>query len=189
VTSTYTRDPALVRWGLRFVTVSYVVLLVASAGWVFDIYENQIFAVTKGNMLGDLLRVAPNSPAVQQYGDMINSLFLVGGAVGGVGFGMIADRFGRGRSMVLSILVYATFSALTAGAQGYATGLIGALAMEGVDLTNPEQLKRALRDTDLMQRVHANAGTQAAIEAGATLAMAIIGDVDHAAVDRGARRR
>ncbi len=28
-TSTYTRDPAPVRWGLRFVTVSYVVLLVA----------------------------------------------------------------------------------------------------------------------------------------------------------------
>ena len=95
----------------------WLVLLVASAGWVFDIYENQIFAVTKGNMLGDLLHVAPNSPAVQQYGDMINSLFLVGGAVGGVGFGMIADRFGRGRSMVLSILVYAVFSALTAAAQ------------------------------------------------------------------------
>jgi sulfate transport system permease protein len=28
-TSTYTRDPAPVRWGLRFVTISYVVLLVA----------------------------------------------------------------------------------------------------------------------------------------------------------------
>ena len=28
-TSTYTRDPAPVRWGLRFVTVGYVVLLVA----------------------------------------------------------------------------------------------------------------------------------------------------------------
>jgi MFS family permease len=95
----------------------WLVLIVASAGWVFDIYENQIFAVTKGNMLGDLLRVAPNAPAVQQYGDMINSLFLVGGAVGGVAFGMIADRFGRGRSMVLSILVYAVFSAMTAAAQ------------------------------------------------------------------------
>jgi hypothetical protein len=63
----------------------------------------------------------------------------------------------------------------TAGAQGYASGLIGALSLEGVDLTDPEQLKRALRDNDLMQRVRARASTQAAIEAGTTLMMAIIG--------------
>lgn len=104
-------------WWREVTGYQWLVLLVASAGWVFDIYENQIFAVTKGNMLGDLLKVAPNAPAVQQYGDMINSFFLVGGAIGGVLFGMIADRFGRGRAMVLSILVYAVFSALTAAAQ------------------------------------------------------------------------
>ena len=63
----------------------------------------------------------------------------------------------------------------TAGAQGYASGLIGALAQAGVDITNPGQLKHALRDNDLMQRVHARASTQAAIEAGTTLMMAIIG--------------
>jgi hypothetical protein len=63
----------------------------------------------------------------------------------------------------------------TAGAQGYASGLIGALSMEGVDLTDREQLKRALRDNELMQRVRARAGTQAAIEAGTTLTMAMIG--------------
>ena len=61
----------------------------------------------------------------------------------------------------------------TAGAQGYASGLIGALSMEGVDLADREQLKRALRDNDLMQRVRARAGTQAAIEAGITAAMAL----------------
>jgi hypothetical protein len=62
----------------------------------------------------------------------------------------------------------------TAGAQGYASGLIGALSMEGVDLTDSEQLKRALRDNDLMRRVRARAGTQAAIDAGAALAMAVL---------------
>src|SRR5205807_621203 len=51
---------------------------------------------------------------VKYWGDAINSGFLVGGALGGVLFGAIADRYGRNLSMVLSILVYATFSALTA---------------------------------------------------------------------------
>jgi hypothetical protein len=47
--------------------------------------------------------------------------------------------------------------------------------MEGVDLADPDELKRSLRDRDLMQRVHAKAGTQAAIAAGTTLMMAIVG--------------
>jgi MFS family permease len=95
----------------------WLVLLVASAGWIFDIYENQIFVLTRGTMLADLLRQPTNSPQVKYYSDSINSVFLVGGAVGGVMFGAIADRFGRTRSMILSILVYSVFSALTAGAQ------------------------------------------------------------------------
>jgi hypothetical protein len=62
-----------------------------------------------------------------------------------------------------------------AGTQGYANGLIGALSKEGIDVTDPDQLKRALRDRDLMQRVHARAATQSAIEAGMTLMMVILG--------------
>jgi len=104
-------------WWTEISGYQWLVLIIASAGWIFDIYEAQIFAVMRGNMLGELLRAAPSSPEVQRAGDMINSLFLIGGAVGGVGFGMIADKWGRGRAMVLSILVYATFSALTATAQ------------------------------------------------------------------------
>jgi MFS family permease len=92
----------------------WLVLIVASAGWIFDIYENQIFVVTRGMMLSDLLRQPANSPDVKYYGDSINSAVLVGGAIGGILFGAVADRFGRTRSMILSILVYSIFSAATA---------------------------------------------------------------------------
>src|SRR3954449_5408694 len=102
-----------VGWWREVSFYQWVVLLVACAGWIFDIYENQIFALVRGNMLGELLGAAANSPEVKRTGDMVNSLFLVGGAIGGIGFGMIADRFGRGRAMVGSILVYAIFSAMT----------------------------------------------------------------------------
>ncbi|HZZ42945.1 MAG TPA: MFS transporter [Tepidisphaeraceae bacterium] len=104
-------------WWREVTFYQWMVLIVASAGWIFDIYESQIFALTHGNMLGELLHVANNAAIVNQYFDTINSCFLIGGAIGGILFGMIADRYGRGRSMVLSILVYAVFSALTAAAQ------------------------------------------------------------------------
>lgn len=103
-------------WFAEITFYQWVVLIVACAGWIFDIYEAQIFAVMRGIMLGDLLHAAPNSPEVRRAGDVLNSYFLFGGAIGGVFFGMVADRYGRGRAMVFSILVYATFSALTSTA-------------------------------------------------------------------------
>ena len=47
----------------------WLVLLVASAGWIFDIYENQIFVITRGAMLSDLLDQPVNSPGVKYYRD------------------------------------------------------------------------------------------------------------------------
>ena len=94
----------------------WLVLIVASAGWIFDTYENQIFNVTSGPLLQDLLHQAASSPEVKYYRDLLLGVFLVGGAAGGVGFGILADRRGRSVSMILSILVYAIFSGLTAAA-------------------------------------------------------------------------
>ncbi|HEY2585444.1 MAG TPA: MFS transporter [Tepidisphaeraceae bacterium] len=103
-------------WYRQITGYQWLVLAVASAGWVFDTYENQIFNITSGPLLQDLLHTAANSPAVKYYRDLLLGVFLVGGAAGGIGFGVLADRWGRGMSMILSILVYAVFSALTAAA-------------------------------------------------------------------------
>src|SRR5262249_2662056 len=43
--------------------------------------------------------------------------FLLGGAAGGLLFGVLGDRYGRVRVMAATILVYSVFSALTAFAQ------------------------------------------------------------------------
>lgn len=101
-------------WYAQISRYQWLVLIVASAGWIFDTYENQIFNITSGPLLTDLLHQAANSPEVKYYRDLLLGVFLIGGAAGGVGFGMLADRWGRGMSMIISILVYAVFSALTA---------------------------------------------------------------------------
>ncbi len=89
----------------------WLILLAASAGWVFDIYESQLFTIFKTPALNELLN--KNAAAVQWHGNVANAVFLLGGAIGGLGFGILADRLGRVRVMTWTILVYSLFSALT----------------------------------------------------------------------------
>jgi len=91
----------------------WLVLFLASAGWVFDVYEGQVYSVTRGQMLGEILEAPPGASAIKYYGDLFLGVFLVGGAVGGIGFGVLADRWGRRPVLVLTILTYSVFSGLT----------------------------------------------------------------------------
>jgi hypothetical protein len=98
-------------WYSEVTPAQWLVLAIASAGWVFDVYEGQLFTVFKRDALEDLL--GESGPAVDWHGNVAFALFLIGGAVGGLAFGMLGDRIGRVRVMSLTILVYSLFSALT----------------------------------------------------------------------------
>lgn len=100
-------------WYRGITRYQWLVLILASAGWVFDVYEGQIFNITRDQLLADLLHVAPKDPKVKYYGDVFLGIFLVGGAVGGIGFGALADRWGRRPTLILTILTYSLFSGLT----------------------------------------------------------------------------
>lgn len=103
--------PRPTRWYAGITASQWMVLAIASAGWIFDIYEGQLFTIYKTPMLKELL--GEDSTAVGRHGDVAFALFLVGGAVGGLGFAMLGDRIGRVRVMSLTILAYSAFSALT----------------------------------------------------------------------------
>jgi MFS family permease len=89
----------------------WMVLVIACAGWVFDVYEGQIFNITRSQMLADI--VGGDAAQVANYGDLFLGVFLLGGTVGGLAAGSLADRFGRRPIMVLTILIYSVFSGLT----------------------------------------------------------------------------
>src|SRR5260370_36615392 len=55
--------------------------------------------------------------AIEWQGNLGLAAFLLGGAAGGLLFGVLGDRFGRVRIMAYTILVYSIFSALTTFAQ------------------------------------------------------------------------
>ncbi len=91
----------------------WLVLAIASAGWVFDTFEGQLFNLMRGDMLADVLQTGPMSDPVKRWGELLIVPFLVGGTLGGVVFGSLADRFGRKPTMALTILCYSVFSGLT----------------------------------------------------------------------------
>ncbi len=99
------------RWFHGVTGYQWLVLVIASAGWVFDVYEGQIFNITRKQMLTDIL--GGESGEVKKYGDMFLGIFLLGGTIGGLAAGSLADRFGRRPIMVVTILTYSLFSGLT----------------------------------------------------------------------------
>ncbi|HEU5119296.1 MAG TPA: MFS transporter [Isosphaeraceae bacterium] len=101
-------------WYAGVTRYEWLVLAIASAGWIFDAFEGQIFNITRQEMLTDLLASRGNEATVKWWGDVFLAVFLVGGTVGGVLFGSLADRFGRKPTMVVTILLYSLFSGLTA---------------------------------------------------------------------------
>lgn len=107
-----TNDPP--RWYAEVTRYQWLVLAVASAGWVFDAFEGQLFNITRDSMLSDLIGPGAEFEADRRrWGEVFLGVFLLGGTLGGVGFGSLADRFGRKPTMAATILFYSVFSGLT----------------------------------------------------------------------------
>jgi MFS family permease len=100
-------------WYAEVTGYQWLVLIIASAGWVFDTFEGQLFNITRRQMLTDLLSAGHDPSDVKRWGDIFLAVFLVGGTLGGVVFGSLADRFGRKPTMAVTILFYSIFSGLT----------------------------------------------------------------------------
>ena len=99
-------------WYREVSRYQWLVLIIASAGWIFDTFEGQIFNIVRVDLLKDILRTGADDPLVKFWGDRMNAMFLLGGTVGGVLFGSLADRLGRRPVMIATILMYSIFSGL-----------------------------------------------------------------------------
>ena len=105
------------RWYHGITRYQWLVLFIASAGWAFDVFEGQIFVASMREAMPSLLGVAKDHELVSKWNDWAFGSFLLGGAFGGVLFGILADRIGRSRTMVITILFYSLFTCVTALAQ------------------------------------------------------------------------
>lgn len=103
-------------WYAGVTRYQWLVLAIASAGWVFDVFEGQLFVIYKTPAMAEVLGVDKTTEAgksaIDAWSNYALSSFLLGGALGGLVFGMLADRIGRQKSMIWSIAVYSVFTAM-----------------------------------------------------------------------------
>jgi MFS family permease len=104
------REPS---WYHEVTRYQWMVLAIASAGWVFDVFEGQIFGSCMNQALPALLHGTGLEEHQEFFVNVGLAAFLAGGAAGGVIFGMMADRWGRRATMALTILMYSLFTGLT----------------------------------------------------------------------------
>lgn len=89
------------------------VLIIAWLGWVFDVMEASFFGLTKQAMMKEMLGAAKYAEIGTQWEGGIHSGMIIGWALGGLIFGMVADRWGRGRTLLLTVFIYCLFTGLT----------------------------------------------------------------------------
>jgi MFS family permease len=84
----------------------WLVLIVASVGFLFDTYELLMLPVIASPAISELLGVPPNNPEVRTWISRLLWLSALCGGVFGLLGGWLIDRFGRKTIMVASILMY-----------------------------------------------------------------------------------
>jgi len=80
-------------------------------GGIFDGMDSTLMSVVMPTAIGELVG-SSDKAVIGPIAAYVTSVFLFGWMAGGILFGVIGDKLGRVRSMVLSILLYALFTGL-----------------------------------------------------------------------------
>ena len=85
-------------------------LIAASLGWMLDAFDVMLYALVVTSIIRDL-RIDSTTAG------WIGSVTLIAAAAGGIFFGVLADKMGRTRALMFSVLLYSIFTAACGFAQ------------------------------------------------------------------------
>ena len=88
-------------------------LLAAALGWMLDSFDAMLYALVLAHVMRDF-------GMSKSTAGLLYTLTLIASGIGGVMFGFLADRIGRKRALMLSILTYSICSF----ASGLSTGIV-----------------------------------------------------------------
>ena len=107
-------SPQVVENRERFTPIQWLICIIAAIGFAFDIYELLMLPLVVRPALMELANLKPGTPAFNEWVGLLFWVPAVAGGIFGLLGGYLADRFGRRRVLVWSILLYA-FSAMASG--------------------------------------------------------------------------
>jgi MFS family permease len=115
--ATHTATPARTSWRTEITKAQWLVLAGTMLGWGLDGFAASLYTLVLGPTMTELLPhsgIEPTPAAIGLFGGLTIALFLLGWAVGGVAFGILADYVGRTRILAIGVLTYAVFTAAAA---------------------------------------------------------------------------
>ena len=72
----------------------WLVVIIASAGWLFDCMDQRLFVLARESALKELLAGDPRLASVKSYIGYATTAMILGWATGGIIFGVMSDRLG-----------------------------------------------------------------------------------------------
>jgi MFS family permease len=98
-------SPGLLGWWRDGTPEGRRALVAAGLGWMLDAFDVMLYALVLTEIMREFGMDRPTA-------GLLGSITLLASAAGGVVFGVIADRFGRARALMGSIVVYSIFTFL-----------------------------------------------------------------------------
>ena len=107
-----------VHWMAGISRYHWMVFACCWLGGIFDGMDSTLMSVAGPKAIAELIGNS-NPLAVGAVASTVGSVFLLGWMLGGVLFGLMGDKLGRVRSMIVSILLYALFTGLAGWAHNW----------------------------------------------------------------------
>jgi MFS family permease len=119
-------EPGFAWWRLLS-RYQWFVLIVAALGWLLDCMDQQLFNLARVPAMKELLKgtfpadatAQQISSSVSEHAGYATAIFLLGWATGGLIFGVLGDRIGRAKTMLITILLYSGCTGLSALATAF----------------------------------------------------------------------
>jgi len=106
-------------WWREMTRYHWFVFIVAAVGWLADCMDQQLFVLTRDDALSELMGLPASHDDVRRAGGTATAIFLIGWAIGGLVFGVLGDRIGRVRTMLITIVIYSVFTGISIFATGF----------------------------------------------------------------------
>ena len=92
----------------------WLVVIIASCGWLFDCMDQRLFILARESALRELLAGDPQiAQSIKTLSGYATTSMILGWATGGIIFGMMSDRLGRVKTMMVTLVIYSGFTGLS----------------------------------------------------------------------------